>query len=118
PASYASDGPLFFERFREAAARLPAGLIRPGPPAPAAELARGEAARPLPAEYASFLRSFDGADLFHEAIVIAGVGPAAVRRLDDLNADASPESLSPPGGERVRVRGSLIFAETAAGDRL
>jgi tetratricopeptide (TPR) repeat protein len=94
---------LFFERFREAAARLPDGLIRPAPPATLSEIAAAEGAlgARLPAEYASFLRSFDGADLFHEAVVIAGVGPAAPRALLELGSRA----------------GELVFAEAVAGDR-
>jgi hypothetical protein len=85
-------------------ARLPDGLIRVRPPAAPGDLSGAEAAlgRRLPEEYASFLRSFDGADLFHEAIVIAGVGPAPLA-LAALNG-------SPAGPETV-------FAETLAGDR-
>jgi tetratricopeptide (TPR) repeat protein len=98
---------VFFERFRAAAARLPDGLIRPMPPAPASALARAEAAlgAPLPAEYASFLRSFDGADLFHGAVVIAGVGASAPRDLLALAGEAG----APPG--------SLAFAEAQASER-
>jgi tetratricopeptide (TPR) repeat protein len=98
---------MFFERFREAAARLPDGLIRPAPPATAAALAEAEArlGAPLPAAYASFLRSFDGADLFHEAVVVAGVGEAAPRALLALNdAEGAPPR-------------ELVFAEAVAGDR-
>ena len=99
---------MFFEQFREAAARLPAGLLRPGPAADPQAIADAEQAlgAPLPATYASFLRSFDGADLFHESIVIAGVGAQAPLSLRALN----PAPLG-PGRE-------LVFAETAAGDRL
>ena len=97
---------MFFERFREATARLPDGLIRPGPPASASAIAAAEArlGGALPAAYASFLRSFDGADLFHEAIVVAGVGPAAPRALLALNSGGEP-------------RPELVFAEAVAGDR-
>ena len=97
---------MFFDRFREALGRLPAGLVRPGPPAVAAEVAQAEAelGERLPADYASFLRSFDGADLFHESIVIAGVGPHASRRLLDLNGDRAGHQ-------------PLVFAETSDGDR-
>jgi tetratricopeptide (TPR) repeat protein len=96
---------LFFERFREAVARLPDGLIRPAPAASEQDLARARRTLgvELPGEYASFLRSFDGADLFHEAIVIAGVGPSAPRPLVELNPHAAP--------------GELVFAEAVAGDR-
>lgn len=100
----AAGGAAFFDRFRSAVARLPAGLIRVRPPAAPEEIARAEAAlgRPLPEAYASFLRSFDGADLFHESVVIAGVGPAATRELGALE----------PGRP-----GELAFAEAIAGDR-
>jgi tetratricopeptide (TPR) repeat protein len=99
---------MFFERFREATARLPDGLIRPGPPASASAIAAAEArlGGALPAAYASFLRSFDGADLFHESIVIAGVGEAAPRSLLALNA--------PAAGDAARA---LVFGEAVAGDR-
>ncbi len=91
---------MYFEGFRAALARAPEGLLRPGPPADDAALAAAEVAlgRPLPPQYALFLRSFDGADLFHESIVILGVGPDAYRKLEP-----APE---------------FIFAEAAGGDRL
>jgi hypothetical protein len=102
---------MFFDRFREATARLPAGLIRPAPAASPDLIARAEARLgPLPAPYASFLRSFDGADLFHEAIVIAGVGPGAPRDLVALNEAVNDED----GAPGVRA---LVFAEAVAGDR-
>ena len=99
---------MFFERFREAAARLPDGLIRFSPPASPEALAGGEArlGLALPAEYASFLRAFDGADLFHEAIVVAGVGETAPRSLLELNEERNVDD----GGE-------IVFAEAIAGDR-
>jgi tetratricopeptide (TPR) repeat protein len=94
----------FFDRFRSAIARLPTGLIRARPPAAADDIAHAEAAlgRALPEDFASFLRSFDGADLFHESVVIAGVGAGAPRRLTEL------------GQERP---GELVFAEALSGDR-
>jgi tetratricopeptide (TPR) repeat protein len=94
----------FFDRFRSAIARLPAGLIRARPPAAPEDVARVEAAlgRPLPDAFASFLRSFDGADLFHESVVIAGVGPGAPRALASLPQDREDE---------------LVFAEALSGDR-
>src|SRR4029079_1550631 len=87
------------------------GLIRPAPPASADDIARAEAAlgQSLPSEYASFLRSFDGADLFHETIVIAGVGATAPRALAELN---EPDEDTPP-----RRPGEVVFAEAVAGDR-
>ncbi|HEY4393770.1 MAG TPA: tetratricopeptide repeat protein [Polyangia bacterium] len=96
---------MFFDRFREALSRLPDGLVRPGPPATATALAAVEAAlaRPLPQELRSFLQSFDGVDLFHEAVIIAGADAGSLRTLSELN----PE----PG------RSELVFAETVAGDR-
>ena len=94
----------FFDRFRSAIARLPAGLIRTRPPAAPEDIARAEAklGRALPATYASFLRSFDGADLFHETVVIAGVGRDAPRPLTALAQDRP---------------GELVFAEALWGDR-
>jgi hypothetical protein len=85
-------------------ARLPAGLLRVGAPATPDALTRAaqRLGRPLPESYASFLRSFDGADLFHEAIVIAGVGAGAFRALAELPQDHPDE---------------LVFAEALSGDR-
>ena len=96
---------MFFERFREAVARLPDGLLRPGPAADAEAIAAAVLAlgRELPDDYASFLQSFDGADLFHESVVIAGVGASSPLQLCDLNTE--------------RPLAELAFAETAAGDR-
>lgn len=96
---------MFFDRFRDALSRLPTGLIRPGPAADPKDLAAAEAAlgRQLPSAFGSFLRSFDGADLFHEAVVLAGVGAEAPRQLLDLNPD--------------RPLDELVFAETVTGDR-
>lgn len=99
---------MFFDRFRDAVSRLPAGLVRLSPPATDADVAAVEGAlgQPLPPTFGSFLRSFDGADLFHESVVIAGAGASAPRRLVDLDREYG----GPPGGE-------LVFAETPAGDR-
>jgi len=74
------------------------------PPAPADELVQAAAAlgRPLPEVYAAFLQSFDGADLFHETVLIAGVGAKAALRLADLPQDRA---------------GDLVFAVGAAGER-
>ncbi len=108
---------MFFERFREATARLPHGLIRPAPAAAPEALARAEERLgPLPSEYASFLRSFDGADLFHEAIVIAGVGAAAPRALLELNDGDGSDEAAPRARDTARAR-ELVFAEAIAGDR-
>lgn len=95
---------IFFDHFRLALARLPAGLIRVMPPVPADELARVVAAlgQELPEVYAAFLQSFDGADLFHETVLIAGLGPTASLRLADLPQDRA---------------GELVFAVGAAGER-
>lgn len=54
----------FYERFRTEIARYADGVHRLGPPA------RPEAVAGLPAELASFLRSFDGADLFIDAVTL------------------------------------------------
>jgi SMI1/KNR4 family protein SUKH-1/tetratricopeptide repeat protein len=99
---------LFFEGFRTACARAPAGLMRPGPPAAPADIAAAGKAlgRPIPESYAAFLRSFDGADLFHESMALCGVG--AGRSLLEANRPPLPATLLP---------GELVFAETAGGDR-
>jgi tetratricopeptide (TPR) repeat protein len=96
---------LFFDRFREALSRLPDGLVRTGPPASAAALVAAETAlgRSLPPALRSFLESFDGVDLFHEAVLVAGVGPQAPLALAALN--------------RGDGRGALVFGEAAGGDR-
>jgi tetratricopeptide (TPR) repeat protein len=74
------------------------------PPAAADELTRTSEAlgRPIPEVYAAFLQSFDGADLFHETVLIAGVGPTAALRLGELPQDRP---------------GELVFAVGAAGER-
>jgi hypothetical protein len=97
---------MFFETFRAAQARLPAGLIRVGPPAAATAITAAEKqlGRPLPDQLRSFLLSFDGADLFHGAIVIAGVAP-----------DADPTLITlGNGGDQEN---GLVFAEAGLGDR-
>jgi len=96
-----SPATTFFDYFRSALARLPAGLIRVGGPASAGDLAAAEAAlgASLPADYAAFLRSFDGADLFQETIVIAGVGPEAPLRLQELASNASDGLMFATGSE-------------------
>ena len=98
--------PLFFQRFREAVARLPIGLVRTGAAADARAISAAEATlgAPLPRPFVSFLESFDGVDLFHEGVVVGGVGSAAPRRLADMNAAPS-------------ARGELVFAESTSGDR-
>jgi tetratricopeptide (TPR) repeat protein len=99
----AADGG-FFDRFRSAIARLPSGLIRVRPPAAPDDVARAEAAlgRPLPFAYVSFLESFDGADLFHESVLIAGVGAGAPLLLTSVEQDRGDD---------------LVFAEAISGDR-
>jgi SMI1 / KNR4 family (SUKH-1)/Tetratricopeptide repeat len=84
-------------------------LIRPGGPATDAAIAAAEKAlgRRLPASYATFLRSFDGADLFHEQLVLCGVGPEA-RNVVEANQPPAPPLLA---------TGELIIAEAASGDR-
>jgi tetratricopeptide (TPR) repeat protein len=75
----------YFERFRDEIARYAEGIHRLGEPADPAAL------RDLPAEYADFLRSWDGADLFHEDVHVRGAG------------------------EAEREGGEVVFAEDAAG---
>jgi len=102
--------PLYFEGFRTAVARMAEGLIRPGEPATPAEIAAAERAlhRRLPPAYAAFLASFDGADLFHESLLLCGVGPGAARGLVEANRPPAPSLLEP---------GELVIAEAASGDR-
>jgi tetratricopeptide (TPR) repeat protein len=109
---------LFFERFREAVARLPDGLIRPSAPATpeAIEQAARRLGRALPPDYASFLRSFDGADLFHETVVLAGAGPTAPLGVLALNGlDEAPSSSDDPS--TPIPLGPFVFAEAVVGDR-
>ena len=96
----------FFDRFRSAVSRLPAGLIRVAPPATHEAIAAVEQAlgRPLPGAYALFLRSFDGADLFHESILIAGVSDGVTVPLLSIQDEQSNA-------------GELMFAEGMGGDR-
>jgi len=110
---------VFFDQFRGALSRLPAGLIRVMPPAPADELARAVAALgpTFPEVYAAFLQSFDGADLFHETVLIAGLGPAAALRLADLPQDREGELVFAVGaaGERYALDGAGRVVRTDAG---
>lgn len=107
---------MFFEKFREAAARLPAGLVRPGLAGDAQAIAAAERAlgAPLPQDYASFLLSFDGADLFHESIVIAGVGRLSPLSLLEINRAAAPAAKAAKTETTAR---EVAFAESLAGDR-
>ena len=90
-------------------ARAADGLIRPGGPATAQEIKTAEKAlgRSLPESYATFLRTFDGADLFHESLILCGVGREA-RSVVDANQPPTPPLLAP---------GELVIAEAASGDR-
>jgi tetratricopeptide (TPR) repeat protein len=80
--------PAFFERFREEIARYAEGVHQLGGPASAT------AVEGLPGELAAFLRSWDGAELFVDAVRVA------------------------PAAEVVREGELWIFGATAAGDRL
>jgi tetratricopeptide (TPR) repeat protein len=105
----ASSPALFFDGLRTVEGRLPAGLVRFGPPAAPAALAQAEAAlgRSLPHAYAEFLRSFNGADLFNDALVVCGVGATAARDL--IAANSSPHT------ERGHEE-EIVVAESASGD--
>ena len=94
----------YFEALREAAGRLPEGLVRLGDPAPPAALIAAESAlgRKLPTAYAELLRSFNGVDLFGEMVVVRGVGDTPFGSLVDANRP-------PPSDE-------LVIAETSEGD--
>ena len=94
--------PLYFEELRQAASRLPEGLIRLAPPAEPADLAAAERklGRKLPHGYAELLRSWNGGDLFGDSLVLFGVGPAPFGSLLDAN--------QPPRAETIRARASRI----------
>jgi tetratricopeptide (TPR) repeat protein len=99
----------FFEALRTAEERLPAGLLRLGKPASPDAIAATERrlGQELPHAYAEFLREFDGADLFHESLLVFGVDdPAKTEHLIRTNADR------PPGGHTDE----LIIAEVSTGD--
>jgi len=102
---------------------LPAGLIRVMPPAAADVLLAAEAAlgRPLPDDYRAFLQSFDGADLFHETILVAGVGAAAPVRLLDLPQEREGELAVAVAatGERYAIdaQGRVIRYDAGAEER-
>ena len=88
--------------------RAPAGRPDPGRarrPRPTTSRApRRRSGAPLPDDYASFLRSFDGADLFHESVADRGRRRAARRAPLD-------------GAARRIAPGELVFAEALSGDR-
>ena len=110
---------MFFDRFREALSRLPDGLVRTGPPATGEALATAESALgPLPPILRSFLQSFDGADLFHETVLIAGVGPGAPRSLAELNPQPGPEIVfaEAPGADRFALRADGAVLRLKAGE--
>jgi tetratricopeptide (TPR) repeat protein len=102
---------LFFEELRLAESRLASGLVRLGPAAREADIASAEErlGQKLPAAYRELLQSFDGADLFHESVVICGVGPQALRSLVEANAGPPPLKLHPE---------ELIIGDTHTGDLL
>ncbi len=102
-------GQLFFEELRSAETRLPAGLVRLGPAASEADLASVEVQlrRRLPHSLVELLRSFDGADLFHESVVLCGVGAQAPRSLIVANTGAPPPRLHPE---------ELVIGETPTGE--
>jgi tetratricopeptide (TPR) repeat protein len=93
-----------------AISRLPTGLVRLGAPAPEAALRHEEArlGRPLPGTYREFLKAFGGVELFHESVVIAGVGPDAALTLEALHERApTPAPASRP---------ELPFAASVGGE--
>jgi tetratricopeptide (TPR) repeat protein len=81
-------GAVFFERLRAEIAKYAEGVHHLGGPAPASALAK------LPSELASFYRSWNGAELFIDAVNVWPV--QSVWREDEL----------------------LVFGETSTGDRL
>jgi hypothetical protein len=109
PARRTPSEALFFDGLRTAAGTLPAGLIRLGPPADPAAVAAAETAigHPLPHAYVEFLRSFNGADLFHESLLVCGVGGTAA--LDLVEANKLPHDTD---GHKEE----LVVAESTTGD--
>jgi hypothetical protein len=114
---------VFFDHFRGALSRLPAGLIRVMPPVSADERTRAVAGlgRPIPDVYDAFLQSFDGADLFHETVLIAGLAPTAALRLSDLPQDRPGELVFAVGaaGERyaIDVEGRIVRTDAGTDER-
>jgi hypothetical protein len=98
---------LFFEGLRAAVGTLPAGLVRLGAPATpqAIEAAERRLGLALPHSYRQFLGSFDGADLFHESVLVCGVGEETFHSLVQANL----REERPPQG--------LVIAEGLSGDR-
>jgi tetratricopeptide (TPR) repeat protein len=101
--------PQFFEALRAAESRLPSGLVRLGGPASETDLLSAETrlGRSIPRALRDLLRSFDGADLFHESVILYGVGPEALRSLVEGNAGAAPRKLHVE---------ELIIGETTNGE--
>ena len=100
---------MFFEALRTAETRLPSGLVRLGPPASESDLLSAETrlGRSIPRTLRDLLRSFDGADLFHETVIIQGVGSEALRSLVESNAPPAPPKLH---------NEELIIGETTNGE--
>jgi hypothetical protein len=103
--------PEFFEGFRRALASFPAGLVRAANPASDTDIreAEGRLGRSIPAPYVEFLRLFDGADLFHESILLGGVGPGSSPSLVEANRPARRAEIDVPDS-------SLVFGASSAGD--
>jgi hypothetical protein len=99
---------MFFEALRDAAARLPAGLIRLGPPTSRPEIAAAERAlgAGLPHAHAELLGSFNGVDLFGGSVVLLGVGDSPFGSLAQANRPP-PEGLRP---------GEIVIAQSSEGD--
>lgn len=78
------------------------------PPAAQGDLAAAERAlgAPIPTQLRTFLESWDGALLFHESLVLYGVGRADGRRL-------ARDVLARPGGRELPA---VAFASTWAGE--
>ena len=111
----ASKKASFVDGLREAIERLPAGLLRFGAPASAERLAAVEQRleRPLPQAYAEFLRHYDGADLFHENILLFSVSGGFGGDLPTRNQESAAPGAVPEAGHHDEI----IIGESADGDR-
>jgi tetratricopeptide (TPR) repeat protein len=87
--------PILYEPLRLALRKYADGVHLVGPPATeqALRAAAERLGRPLPASYEDFLRSFDGASLFNELIVLHGAADPALGSVGEgqVRIGATPE---------------------------
>jgi tetratricopeptide (TPR) repeat protein len=96
----------FFDRFRGEVARYAEGVHLLGGPARQADLAAARGELGAPPEYVSFLESWNGAELFHESTLLAGVGEHAVGGgLGQLGREEEADEAAWPTGALEFARG-------------